>query len=267
MGRGTGFIVASGWKREGCRSVSPTRRAPRWTTTRQAAPSAGRCSSARCTNGHSARFFFLNYEATRINRGRTVPISVPTAAQRGGDFTALGSRSNRLIFDPATTRPNPTGPGFIRDAFPNNTIPANRISSFARGVLEMYPGASCDAAAGSNYFGSFTDKSDGNQVLLRVDHRLNDRATVFARYALFDGVETSGSPIRLSGSATDVRTHNFVANATKIIGAASVLSSRRDQPAVVLDPAGRGVREQHLERSRADQSHDRPRCVQVRVFR
>jgi Carboxypeptidase regulatory-like domain/TonB dependent receptor len=180
----------------------------------------------RVYDGRSRTFFFVNYEGTRIDRGRVVPISVPTAAQRGGDFSAIGFRSNRLIFDPATTRPNPNGPGFVRDPFPNNTIPANRITPFAREVLAMYPQAMTDAAAGSNYFGSLVDVSDGNQVLMRVDHRLNDRLTLFGRYALFDGVETSGSPITLSGSGTEVRTHNFVANATKILGTASVLELR-----------------------------------------
>ena len=134
----------------------------------------------RLYDGRSRTFFFVNYEGTRIDRGRVVPISVPTAAQRGGDFSAIGFRSNRLIFDPATTRPNPNGPGFVRDPFPNNTIPANRITPFARDVLEMYPQAMTDAAAGSNYFGSLVDVSDGNQVLMRVDHRLNDRLTLFA---------------------------------------------------------------------------------------
>jgi hypothetical protein len=177
-------------------------------------------------DGRDRTFFFFNYEATRIDRGRTVPLSVPTPAQRGGDFSSLGFRSNRPIFDPATTRPNPNGPGFVRDAFPGNTIPATRITPFSRQLLEMYPQATTDAATGNNFFGTLVDRSDNNQVLVRVDHRLNDRTTLFARYALFDGLETQGSPIELGGSATDVRTHNFVANATRVVGAQSVLELR-----------------------------------------
>jgi hypothetical protein len=40
-----------------------------------------------------------------------------------------------LIYDPSTTRPNPSGSGSIRDAFPNNRIPTSRFSGITRKLI------------------------------------------------------------------------------------------------------------------------------------
>ncbi len=177
-------------------------------------------------DGRDRTFFFASYEATRIDRGRTVGLSVPTEQERAGDFSQLGFRSNRPIYDPATTRPNPNGPGFIRDPFPNNSIPASRVTPFARRLLGLYPAPTQTASSGSNFFGSLVDRSDNNQVLVRVDHRISSKANVFVRYALFDGIDDNGSPIELDGSFTDVRTHNAVAGYSRAFGSGSLLELR-----------------------------------------
>src|SRR5438270_574387 len=92
----------------------------------------------RVYNGHNRTFFFVNYEGTRIRTSHTAQLSVPTAEQRNGDFSNLGFRVNQPIFDPATTRPNPTGAGVIRDPFVNNIVPANPITGFATQALSFY---------------------------------------------------------------------------------------------------------------------------------
>ena len=43
------------------------------------------------------------------------------------------------IYDPLTTRPNPNGTGFIRDPFPGNVIPADRINPIALAMLTQMP--------------------------------------------------------------------------------------------------------------------------------
>ena len=47
------------------------------------------------------------------------------AEMYNGDFSQWRNANGQLIpiYDPATTRANPNGPGFIRDPFPNNQIP------------------------------------------------------------------------------------------------------------------------------------------------
>jgi hypothetical protein len=176
--------------------------------------------------GRDRTFFFFNYQGTRTRRGRTAQFNVPTAEQRAGDFSRLNFRNNRPIFDPLTTRPNPSGAGFIRDPFPNNRIPEARITPFAREILKLYPLPTIDVATGNNFFTTLSDQSDHDQILGRVDHRFNERNSLFFRYALFDGIETNKSPIDQGGQSTDVRTHNIALSYLRSFGARTVYELR-----------------------------------------
>jgi outer membrane receptor protein involved in Fe transport len=89
-------------------------------------------------SGRNRTFFFLSYEGFRNRVGSNGQIfSVPTPEMYQGDFSNwVDSKGNRLlIYDPTTTRANPTASGSIRDPFPNNQIPKARFSSFASQVL------------------------------------------------------------------------------------------------------------------------------------
>ena len=58
---------------------------------------------------------------------------VPTPEMYNGDFSNWVDANGRMIviYDPATTRPNPNGTGFIRSPFPGNKIPVDRFSKVA----------------------------------------------------------------------------------------------------------------------------------------
>ncbi len=89
-------------------------------------------------NGRNKSFFFFSFEGFRNRVGAKASIfNIPTPEMFNGDFTNWVDPNNRqiTIYDPATTRPNPNGNGFIRDPFPGNIIPANRFSSVARQIL------------------------------------------------------------------------------------------------------------------------------------
>src|SRR5206468_9209852 len=77
-------------------------------------------------DGRNKTFFFVSYEGQRRRAGQVFNSTVPSAAQRNGDFSAPGL--NR-IFDPLTTVPNPAGSGNVRTVFAGNIIPANRLST------------------------------------------------------------------------------------------------------------------------------------------
>src|SRR5687768_12374731 len=86
-------------------------------------------------------FFFASWETTDENRGTDYRNTVPTAAERAGDFSNFRNNQGRavVIYDPNTTRPNPNGAGFIRDPFPGNQVPASRIHPLAAKLLAMLP--------------------------------------------------------------------------------------------------------------------------------
>jgi hypothetical protein len=153
-------------------------------------------------------FFFADYEGTRIRNGSTGQANVPTAAQWSGDFSNLGFRNNRPIFDPATTTPNPNGGGYIRSPFPNNVIPASRITSFAKVIEGIYPAAQVNVAKGNNYFLPISNLSDNDQGIARVDHYFNAKASISVRYDYFTGLATGQVADPGAGANTDVHNHN-----------------------------------------------------------
>lgn len=65
--------------------------------------------------------------------------TVPTAAQRAGDFsqTLNGAGQTIVIYDPLTTRQ--VGAGYVRDPFPGNILPAQRISPIAKNYVGFWP--------------------------------------------------------------------------------------------------------------------------------
>ncbi|MFN2444042.1 MAG: TonB-dependent receptor domain-containing protein [Vicinamibacterales bacterium] len=73
--------------------------------------------------GFRNAFFFGNYEKVRIREGVTLGNTVPTTAQRNGDFSGLG----RSITDPLTGLP-----------FSGNVIPASRLNPVGKGIADAF---------------------------------------------------------------------------------------------------------------------------------
>ena len=70
-------------------------------------------------------FFWASTEGYRTSVTRNQVVTFPTEAMARGDF----SHSGITIYDPLTTRSDPNNPGeFVRDPFPGNVIPADRLN-------------------------------------------------------------------------------------------------------------------------------------------
>jgi hypothetical protein len=81
-------------------------------------------------------FYFGGYEGTRQRTGASGLFTVPTAAQRAGDFSQnISANGQGRLYDPLTGNANGTG----RTPFPNNVIPPERISDVSRRILEYVP--------------------------------------------------------------------------------------------------------------------------------
>jgi len=116
-------------------------------------------------------FFFGAFDGYRDRRQTaTALVSVPTQAERNGDFSALPV----TIYDPATTRPNPSGLGFVRDPFPGNIIPSDRISPISRSLQSFLPPPT-NAGLQNNYLGGNLPVGfDNRNVTVKVDWHLSD---------------------------------------------------------------------------------------------
>ena len=82
-------------------------------------------------------FFFGSMEAWKATTPSGYVLTVPTAAEKNGDFSAL--LPNQVIYNPATTRTDPITGNVIRDAFQGNIIPGNMIDPVAQNVLKYIP--------------------------------------------------------------------------------------------------------------------------------
>lgn len=158
-------------------------------------------------NGKDKTFFFFNWEQFRQNLGGTNTSVLPTAAQRGGDFSAnlgapLPGGTNPCtnapilagqIFDPATTRQ--VGGVNCRDPFPGNRIPLNRLSRVTQNFLNYVPLPNIAAQAnGSNYTLSSSTPLLNTTYQIRIDHSFSDKSRIFASYSSRDNERyTSGT--------------------------------------------------------------------------
>ena len=138
-------------------------------------------------------FFFFDYAGLRETRGLTFVNTVPTAETRVGDFSNYRDRNGNLIpiYDPLTTRLNPAfdparpvsaaNPQFLRDAFPGNVIPANRLNPVGLNVASIYPLPN-QPGNFNNYVTTANRVSEDNNISFRIDHRFGERDSIFFRY-------------------------------------------------------------------------------------
>jgi hypothetical protein len=140
----------------------------------------------RLYHGRNKTFFFAAYEALRQGSATTLTTSVPTAAQRAGDFSHTLNAAGQLvtIFDPTTTVAQ--GSGFVRQAFPGNVIPGNRIDTVGKNSAAYFPLPNQPGAVNSgvnNYYAAGTSTLDTNILDVKVDENLSDRSRFFVRYS------------------------------------------------------------------------------------
>ncbi|MDQ1472918.1 MAG: hypothetical protein QOJ99_4398 [Bryobacterales bacterium] len=143
-------------------------------------------------------FVFGGLQMTR-QRGTTVfnNYTLPLPAFRRGDFSgilgeqlgadALGRPVYRnQIFDPNTGRTVQNAAGanvFVRDAFPGNAIPSNRLSPAALKLQSFYPAPLTNAVA-ANYGASGSNVTNQYAVDIKVDHNFSDMDKVMGRYSV-----------------------------------------------------------------------------------
>jgi hypothetical protein len=134
-------------------------------------------------DGHNRTFFFADYSGIKERRGVTTVNTVPTAAARTGDFSDYRDRNGNLIpiYDPLTTRMDATG-RIVRDPFPNNIIPQDRIHPVGRNIASIYPAPNNGSGNFDNYISTPDREITDHAFSGRVDHRFTDNDSVFVRF-------------------------------------------------------------------------------------
>jgi len=141
-------------------------------------------------------FFMGAYQGFNENIPFPRTSSVPTELQRRGDFSQTFNSAGQLItlFDPLTTRPDPSRPGrLIRDPFPGNAIPASRLNPVALALLKFIPSANVAGEAFTQANNLAVSPNLGlyryNSYLTRIDHVFSDRHRAFVSNSANWGVE------------------------------------------------------------------------------
>jgi len=187
-------------------------------------------------NGKDKTFFFFAWEQYRNRRGLTNGIdTLPTAAERGGDFSALLGPPATVggvpvtnpctpgatvfegeIFDPSTTQPNPSGPGTCRLPFAGNKITTG-LSTVAGKVLGYLPepnltGTPANGVAGliSNYQNPTSlDHVVTTETSFRIDENLTNKNKMFFSYSSREQNYLNGGNFDLPAPLTPGNYYNY----------------------------------------------------------
>jgi hypothetical protein len=123
-------------------------------------------------------FFFGAWEGHYTTTPGTRTDTVPTEAMRAGDFSAFGT----TIYDPATGNPDGTG----RTPFPNNIIPASRISPTSQDLQSRLPLPNGPGTS-SNYTDTGTIDFDRDNFDFKLNYNVGASAQIFAKYSQMKG--------------------------------------------------------------------------------
>ena len=141
-------------------------------------------------------FFFVLYEGLRQSNPATALDTVPTAAFRSGDLSALlgpqiGTDAlgrpilSGQIYNPFTTRQIGTSasgtPIYIRDPIPGNNL-SGFIDPVAKNVLAYWPNPTNNSIS-NNFAASASAPTNSNEFTIRIDHNLSDTARLYGRFS------------------------------------------------------------------------------------
>jgi hypothetical protein len=134
-------------------------------------------------NGKNKTFWYYAWEANKWGAPQSGTLTVPTVAERGGDFSALlALGSSYQIYDPQTTRAE-AGGRFRRDPFAGNIILPSRLDPVGQKLLAFYPlpNQLGTSDGRNNYFYSLSAREDYYVHLARIDHAFSENHRLFAR--------------------------------------------------------------------------------------
>jgi hypothetical protein len=129
-------------------------------------------------------FFWAATEGYESNTTRGIQVTFPTAAERSGDFSNFRNGAGQLIviYDPLTTRT--VNGQLVRDPFPGNRIPANRINAVAANILKAIPlpDTNSDDGGTPNYTRTAQIIDRAMMYTGKVEHKFTDSVSLTGFY-------------------------------------------------------------------------------------
>ena len=159
-------------------------------------------------NGRNRTFFTYGYDNVYRAVGTVSSQTVPTAAERRGDFSALLALGPEYqIYDPATITPSANG-RFTRSPLPGNIIPASRLDPIAQKLISYYPLPNLTGTPDglTNFTSSPLNLLKRPQHTARFDHVVNPNNRLFVSVMRsYERTEAGNFPSRVLNAAVDHR--------------------------------------------------------------
>jgi hypothetical protein len=153
-------------------------------------------------------FLFGSFDGTRIRSGTNSISTVPTAAERTGDFSKI-----RNVFDPQSTVG--MGASMTRQMFPGDVIPKNRWDPLFPALMAVYP-APTTMGIVYNYYFSAADRNDWNNYDFKGDENFNENNRLSVRYSRRDKDQYQNGPLPMPADGGLATTTTI--NAQSVVG-------------------------------------------------
>lgn len=206
----------------------------------------------RLYNGTDKTFFMFGFENYLESTPSPNLVSVPSPAERGGDFSGSGV----AIHDPFSTRVNPafdaslaasaSNPRYLRDPFPNNRIPQNRLNPAGAAIANSYPQPNTGSPGQRfNNYNTGANLSDDKfrNWIARVDENFSVSQRMFFRYARNRRDQVDNGYQNFTGPGLDAQDPLVRLNDNAVVDSVTVLS-----PAAILNLRGAFTR--YIEEAR-----------------
>jgi hypothetical protein len=127
-------------------------------------------------------FFFFSYEGLRWTQAVTTTATIPTMAERGGDF----SGQPFPIYNPFTPTTDSSGQ-YVRTQFSGNKIPPGMLNSTTTTLLNYLPVPNQPGSPlVNNFISNASSPIDKDDFSLRVDQQLTTNSKLSGRYSISD---------------------------------------------------------------------------------
>lgn len=172
-------------------------------------------------------FFFFSYEGYRQVLPAGVVTSVPTPdmlPDSSGNvnltnYLAAVNKTNGIYDPDTTTCVVPSGNGgcttYGRAQFPDNTIPASRISPIGLKILRLFPAPNRPGYQ-NNYVFNGKDRYRYNMPIARVDYNFTDRTRLYGIFAWWAGQEYRNGN-GFTGPAVQGNINNYRSSLTQVL--------------------------------------------------
>ncbi|MGH9433325.1 MAG: TonB-dependent receptor domain-containing protein, partial [Terriglobia bacterium] len=206
-------------------------------------------------DGRDKTFFFASYEGFRQRFGQSFLESVPTVAERSGDFTNFRDSNGNVIpiYDPTTTTANANGTytrqqiacnGAVNVICPQNINPTSKVML---GEFPMPNTAGAPFTAVNNFVHNASEGGDNDEFTIKVDQNVSDKQHLFGRYTRWTNlnlpIEPFGNTVCQDRCTETFTTNNFEVDDVYDLSPTTVMDVRIsfDRMAYDRTPATAGI--------------------------